>query len=208
MNNITKIEDRKILESMDYKDIRKIILKKLTKEDNENLSKITDAESRKMYMIELYYRYIDQIIAESNAPADADSVTKTDETGETTTVVENPTVIETEEEKKAAEEKEKIAATISAAQKTELSTNVDPNTCISVVLRGTPDVNGKCSISIQKLILVLVRNKGATVVFSKKERAKQFIEMLKTAKSVKGVYALTEPIKERIINMVKSMNKL
>lgn len=200
---MVKIEDRTVLESMSYKEIRAMIQKKLTKEDNTNLSAIRNEDDRKKFLIELYYKYIDQIIAEkaaSDAGVSQDGTTTTSETGEMTTV----------EEVKPVEPPKESKPELEVGTETKMDKlKIDPETCVSVTIRNVPSVvNGKVSISISRLLLLLVRNKFAKVYFGKKERAKQFIEIVKDAKSVKGVYGMTAEIRERIIKSIAETNKI
>ena len=200
---MVKIEDKTVLESMSYKEIRAMIQKKLTKEDNANLSAIRNENDRKKFLIDLYYKYIDQIIAEkaaSDAGVSQDGTTTTSETGEMTTV----------EEVKPVEPPKESNPELKVETETKMNKlKIDPETCVSVTIRNVPSVvNGKVSISISRLLLLLVRNKFAKVYFGKKERAKQFIEIVKDAKSVKGVYGMTAEIRERIIKSIAETNKI
>lgn len=192
---ITKFTDEE-LKTVKLRDITSVIGDKLTAEEKDKLKVITSSEERRDFIVKMYNKYIDAVIAESDEAAKkaAFEAAKAKEEKEA------------EEAKlKAAKEASKEAELPNVSAKTDAG---DVNTSISftAVIRGATGYNGTVTITCDHLLVVAFRNPHASIVFRNSQRAMQFINIVKNVKHVKGVSTISDDVRNTVINRVKQVN--
>lgn len=165
----------------------------LTEEETAKLKTLTKEDERRSFIIDLYNKYIDAEIAKTDQNAADEAAKKAAEEAK-----------KAEEEKKAAEAAEK-ARQRAAANTTTAQKDVNINISFTVDIRGVYGYNGTFTITCEKLLVLIFRNKSTKVTFRSPERAKQFINIVKNVKVIKGVN-FTETDRTRVIKQICDVN--
>lgn len=196
---IKKIEDETVLKTTSLKTLRTAVEHKFTAEEKEALRKLTKEDERRAYIIELYKKYIDEVVAEEEG--------KTTDTGAAGSETE-----EKKEDKDDVESNNDNASTpaskLAELGKTTETTSKEVSTAMSFTLtiRGAAQHNGTVSISCDKLLALVIRNPKAKYIFRSQARANEFIRILKAVSKIKGVANFSEATRSTAIASIKLAN--
>ena len=186
---IVKLSDEE-LATCKLRDITNIVKGKFTEEDIKALKAVgSDEKARRDLAISLYKKYIDQVIEESKVTPAAEAA-KDDKSNKDEKPSETP-------------------STPSANSKTEAAKDVNINVYFTVSVKGVTGYSGTITCSCEHLLKIAFLNpKSAIIEFRTKERAKQFIDIVKKVTHVKGLPTLPETTRAIIINRIKDINEL
>ena len=96
----------------------------------------------------------------------------------------------------------------SANSETEAK-DVNVNVYFTVSVKGVTGYSGTITCSCEHLLKIAFLNpKSAIIEFRTKERAKQFIDIVKKVTHVKGLPTLPETTRAIIVNRIKDINEL
>ena len=195
---IKKIEDETVLKTTSLKTLRTAVEHKFTAEEKEALRKLTKEDERRAYIIELYKKYIDEVVAEEEG--------KTSDTGAAGSETE-----EKKEDKDDVESNDNAstpASKLAELGKTTETTSKEVSTAMSFTLtiRGAAQHNGTVSISCDKLLALVIRNPKAKYIFRSQARANEFIRILKAVSKIKGVANFSEATRSTAIASIKLAN--
>lgn len=195
---IKKIEDETVLKTTSLKTLRTAVEHKFTAEEKEALRKLTKEDERRAYIIELYKKYIDEVVAEEEG--------KTTDTGAAGSETE-----EKKEDKDDVESNDNAstpASKLAELGKTTETTSKEVSTAMSFTLtiRGAAQHNGTVSISCDKLLALVIRNPKAKYIFRSQARANEFIRILKAVSKIKGVANFSEATRSTAIASIKLAN--
>jgi hypothetical protein len=185
---IVKLSDEE-LAICKLRDILNVVKAKFTEEDNKALKDAgSDEKARRELIVSFYKKYIDQVIEESKATPAADAANGNDDKDEKPS--ETP-------------------STPSANSETEAAKDVNINVFFTVSVKGVTGYSGTITCSCEHLLKIAFLNpKSAIIEFRTKERAKQFIDIVKKVKHVKGLSTLPETTRVNIIKRIKDINEL
>ena len=185
---IVKLSDEE-LASCKIRDITNVVKGKYTEEDIKALKEAgNDEKTRRDLVVSLYKKYIDQVIEESKEKPASEAANDKDNKGE-----------------KPSETSSKP----SANSETEAAKDVNINVYFTVSVKGVTGYSGTITCSCEHLLKIAFLNpKSAIIEFRTKERAKQFIDIVKKVKHVKGLSTLPETTRAIIVNRVKEINEL
>lgn len=193
---IKKIEDEAVLKTTSLKTLRTAVEHKFTDEEKEALRKLTKEDERRTYIIELYKKYIDEVVAEEEG--------KTTDTGAASKTEEKKEDKDSESNDNASTPASKLAE----LGKTTETTSKEVSTAMSFTLtiRGAAQHNGTVSISCDKLLALVIRNPKAKYIFRSQARANEFIRILKAVSKIKGVANFSEATRSTAIASIKLAN--
>ena len=186
---IVKLSDEE-LATCKLRDITNIVKGKFTEEDIKALKAVgSDEKARRDLAISLYKKYIDQVIEESKVTPAAEAA---------------------KDDKSNKDEKpSETSSTPSANSKTEAAKDVNINVYFTVSVKGITGYSGTITCSCEHLLKIAFLNpKSAIIEFRTKERAKQFIDIVKKVTHVKGLPTLPETTRAIIVNRIKDINEL
>lgn len=188
---IVKLSDEE-LATCKLRDILNVVKTKFTEEDNKALKDAgSDEKARRELIVSFYKKYIDQVVEESKETPAADAANGNDENGS--------------KDEKPSE----TPSTPSANSETEAAKDVNINVFFTVSVKGVTGYSGTITCSCEHLLKIAFLNpKSAIIEFRTKERAKQFIDIVKKVKHVKGLSTLPETTRVNIINRIKDINEL
>lgn len=194
---IKKIEDEAVLKTTSLKTLRTAVEHKFTDEEKEALRKLTKEDERRAYIIGLYKKYIDEVVAE--------------EEGKTTDTTSAASETEEGKEDKDSESNDNAstpASKLAELGKTTETTSKEVSTAMSFTLtiRGAAQHNGTVSISCDKLLALVIRNPKAKYIFRSQARANEFIRILKAVSKIKGVANFSEATRSTAIASIKLAN--
>ena len=174
------------------RDITNIVKGKFTEEDIKALKAVgNDEKARRDLAISLYKKYIDQVIEESKVTPAAEAANGKDD--------------KSNKDEKPSE----MSSTPSANSKTEAAKDVNINVYFTVSVKGITGYSGTITCSCEHLLKIAFLNpKSAIIEFRTKERAKQFIDIVKKVTHVKGLPTLPETARAIIVNRIKDINEL
>lgn len=187
---IVKLSDEE-LATCKLRDITNIVKGKFTEEDIKALKVVgNDEKARRDLAVSLYKKYIDQVIEESKVTPAAEAANGKDV-------------------KNNKDEKPSTPSTPSANSKTEAAKDVNINVYFTVSVKGVTGYSGTITCSCEHLLKIAFLNpKSAIIEFRTKERAKQFIDIVKKVTHVKGLPTLPETTRAIIVNRIKDINEL
>ena len=187
---IVKLSDEE-LATCKLRDITNIVKGKFTEEDIKALKAAgSDEKARRDLAVSLYKKYIDQVIEESKVTPAAEAANGKDD-------------------KNKDEKTSEMPSTPSANSKTEAAKDVNINVYFTVSVKGVTGYSGTITCSCEHLLKIALLNpKSAIIEFRTKERAKQFIDIVKKVTHVKGLPTLPETTRAIIINRIKDINEL
>lgn len=193
---IKKIEDEAVLKTTSLKTLRTAVEHKFTDEEKEALRKLTKEDERRTYIIGLYKKYIDEVVAEEEG--------KTTDTGAASETEEGKEDKDSESNDNASTPASKLAE----LGKTTETTSKEVSTAMSFTLtiRGAAQHNGTVSISCDKLLALVIRNPKAKYIFRSQARANEFIRILKAVSKIKGVANFSEATRSTAIASIKLAN--
>ena len=185
---IVKLSDEE-LATRKLRDITNIVKGKFTEEDIKALKAVgNDEKARRDLAISLYKKYIEQVIEESKVTPAAEAANGKNNEGE-----------------KPSETSSKP----SANSETEAAKDVNINVYFTVSVKGVTGYSGTITCSCEHLLKIAFLNpKSAIIEFRTKERAKQFIDIVKKVTHVKGLPTLPETTRAIIVNHIKDINGL
>lgn len=185
---IVKLSDEE-LATCKLRDITNVVKGKFTEEDIKALKDAgNDEKARRELVVSLYKKYIDQIIDESKETPASEATNGNDD-----------------EDKNSSD----TSSTPSANSETEAAKDVNINVFFTVSVKGVTGYSGTITCSCEHLLKIAFLNpKSAIIEFRTKERAKQFIDIVKKVKHVKGLSTLPETTRVNIINRIKEINEL
>lgn len=188
---IVKLSDEE-LATCKLRDITNVVKGKFTEEDIKALKEVgNDEKARRDLVISFYKKYIDQVIEESKGTPAAEAANGNDEKGN-----KDETASET-------------PSTPSANSETAAAKDVNINVFFTVSVKGVTGYSGTITCSCEHLLKIAFLNpKSAIIEFRTKERAKQFIDIVKKVTHVKGLATLPETTRAIIINRIKDINEL
>lgn len=188
---IVKLSDEE-LATCKLRDISNVVKGKFTEEDIKALKDVgSDEKARRDLVVSFYKKYIDQVIEESKETPAADAANGNDKNGD--------------KDEKPSE----TPSTPSANSETEAAKDVNINVYFTVSVKGVTGYSGTITCSCEHLLKIAFLNpKSAIIEFRTKERAKQFIDIVKKVKHVKGLSTLPETTRVNIINRIKEINEL
>lgn len=188
---IVKLSDEE-LATCKLRDISNVVKGKFTEEDIKALKDVgSDEKARRDLVVSFYKKYIDQVIEESKETPAADAANGNDENGD--------------KDEKPSE----TPSAPSANSETEAAKDVNINVYFTVSVKGVTGYSGTITCSCEHLLKIAFLNpKSAIIEFRTKERAKQFIDIVKKVKHVKGLSTLPETTRVNIINRIKEINEL
>ena len=194
---IKKIEDEAVLKTTSLKTLRTAVEHKFTDEEKEALRKLTKEDERRAYIIGLYKKYIDEVVAE--------------EEGKTTDTTSAASETEEGKDDKDSESNDNAstpASKLAELGKTTETTSKEVSTAMSFTLtiRGAAQHNGTVSISCDKLLALVIRNPKAKYIFRSQARANEFIRILKAVSKIKGVANFSEATRSTAIASIKLAN--
>ena len=202
---VKKITDEKELQTMNLKALREVVKHKFTNEEKDKLASLKDEKERRAYVIELYNKYIDEVIADEEAEKGA-AASANANAGTTTPEA-------TQETQNKGSETPENSATVTPAQlaeagKTTTTTDASVSTAMSFTLtiRGAAMHNGTVSISCEKLLALVIRNPKAKYIFRSQARANEFLKILKSVSKIKGVVTFSEETRTLAIANIKQAN--
>lgn len=184
------------LKNVKLKEITSAIGSKMTTSEKDRLKEFTSSDERRAYLIEMYNKYIDLVISESNESAKVEAV----ETAKT----EEKTVVEETKAKSVEEVEIKTKKVYSNTDAGDINTAVS----FSVTIRGITGYNGTVTVTCENLLLLVLRNPRANIQFRTSARANQFINILKNVKHVKGIFEIDPSLREQVIAKIKSDNNI
>ena len=190
---IVKLSDEE-LATCKHKDITNVVKGKFTEEDIKALKEAgNDEKARRELVVSLYKKYIDQVIEESKETPATEAANENADNGDKGNNDENPS---------------DTPSTPSANSETEAK-DVNINVYFTVSVKGVTGYSGTITCSCEHLLKIAFLNpKSAIIEFRTKERAKQFIDIVKKVKHVKGLSTLPETTRVNIINRIKDINEL
>ena len=191
-NKIVKLTDEQ-LASIKLRDITNVVKSKFTAEETEQLKTTTDEATRRELITSLYKKYIDEVIAESDAAIAEEEAKKAEEAAA---------------EAKKAEEAKKAAEKPTANAPTKGPKDLNLSISYTVDIRGVPGFNGTLTVSTEQLLLLVFRNPNASVKFKTPERARGFVNAIKNVSHVKGILVISEETRVRAANKIKVVNGL
>ena len=205
---ITKITDEKVLESMPIKNILNVVKPEMTEEEIVQLQEFRKNDERHAFVVDMYNKYIDAVIQkttneQSSSTPDGSSSMESDGTVITSETPETPSV--DEKSINDTDQPPKLD-TEPKADEVKLDKDFIESAFFTVSIRGVPGHNGRCTINASRLLLICFRNPRATIEFATKKRANQFIDVVKSIKSVKGVYGITAEMREDVVKQIKLNN--
>ena len=193
------------LQTCKLKDITNVVKAKFTEEESNELKTITEEKARREYLVKLYNKYIDEVIEESakdgteaanpdtTAPAAPDATSVNPDSTPATPDASDQTGVGDDSTSKADENKEKVP--------------VNTNVFFTVSVKGVTGYSGTISCSCEHLLkIAFLNSKSVVIEFRTQERAKQFINIVKNVKSVKGLPTISEATRVAVINRVKEVN--
>lgn len=186
---IVKLSDEE-LATCKLRDITNIVKGKFTEEDIKALKAVgNDEKARRDLAVSLYKKYIDQVIEESKVTPAAEAANGKD--------------VKNNKDEKPSE------TPPSANSKTEAAKDVNINVYFTVSVKGVTGYSGTITCSCEHLLKIAFLNpKSAIIEFRTKERAKQFIDIVKKVTHVKGLPTLPETTRAIIVNRIKDINEL
>ena len=184
---IVKFSDEE-LETRKLRDITNVVKGKFTDEDIKALKDAgNDEKVRRDLVVSLYKKYIDQVIEESK---------------------DTPAAEAANDENNKNEKPSETSPKSSANSETEAK-DVNVNVYFTVSVKGVTGYSGTITCSCEHLLKIAFLNpKSAIIEFRTKERAKQFIDIVKKVKHVKGLSTLPETTRAIIVNRIKEINEL
>ena len=184
---IVKLSDEE-LATCKLRDITNIVKGKFTEEDIKALKAVgNDEKARRDLAISLYKKYIDQVIEESKVTPAAEAANGKDDKSN----------------------KNEKPSTPSANSKTEAAKDVNVNVYFTVSVKGVTGYSVTITCSFEHLLkIAFLIPKSAIIEFRTKERAKQFIDIVKKVTHVKGLPTLPETTRAIIVNHIKDINGL
>ena len=190
---IVKLSDEE-LATCKHKDITNVVKGKFTEEDIKALKEAgNDEKARRELVVSLYKKYIDQVIEESKETPATEAANENADNGDKGNNDENPS---------------DTPSTPSANSETEAK-DVNINVYFTVSVKGVTGYSGTITCSCEHLLKIAFLNpKSAIIEFRTKERAKQFIDIVKKVTHVKGLSTLPETTRVNIINRIKEINEL
>lgn len=203
------ITDEKVLATIKVATLRKYVQAKFNEEEKAKVRELAAGASQddyRDYVVELYKKYIAEVVAEEEAAeeeaAKNGTVTETKEETSDGASTTNPDI-------PADKTPEALAnlgkeTTISEEKKDE--DNISTAISFTLVIRGITNYNGTCSISCENLLKLAIRNVRAQFIFKSKARAKEFIRILESVKTIKGVAVFSEVTRAMAIKNIKDTN--
>ena len=185
-NTIKKITDEGVFKTIKLSVLRKYVQHKFTEEEKDEIARrASDETALREYIVELYKKYIDEVIAEQEAENSNPTTDTANGTSEEKTGSEKPAEDEVPASKtpEAIAKSDKHETAVAEEKKDEIS--VDWN--LTLVIRGVQNYNGTVSISCEKLLLLAMRNLKGQFIFKSKARCKQFLNVLENVKTIKGI---------------------
>ena len=201
---ITKITDEKVLKSMPIKNILNVIKPEMTEEEIVQLQEFRKNDERQAFVVDMYNKYIDAVIQKTTneqSSSTPDGSSSMDSDG---TVITSGTP-SADEKGNDADQPSKLD-TEPKADEVKFDKDFIESAFFTVSIRAVPGHNGRCTINASQLLLICFRNPRANVEFATKKRANQFIDVVKSIKSVKGVYGITAEMREDVIKQIKLNN--
>ena len=188
---IVKLSDEE-LATCKLRDVLNVVKAKFTEEDNKALKDAgSDEKARRELIISFYKKYIDQVIEESKVTPAADAANGNEDKGNND------------------EKPSETPSTPSANSVTEAAKDVNINVFFTVSVKGVTGYSGTITCSCEHLLKIAFLNpKSAIIEFRTKERAKQFIDIVKKVTHVKGLSTLPETTRVIIVNRIKEINEL
>lgn len=192
---IVKLSDEE-LATCKLRDITNVVKGKFTEEDIKALKDAgNDEKVRRDLVVSLYKKYIDQVVEESKETPAAEAANGNTDNGDKDNKDEKPS--------------ETPSTTPSANSETEADKDVNINVYFTVSVKGVTGYSGTITCSCEHLLKIAFLNpKSAIIEFRTKERAKQFIDIVKKVKHVKGLSTLPETTRVNIVNRIKEINEL
>lgn len=201
---ITKITDEKVLKSMPIKNILSVVKPEMTEEEIVQLQEFRKNDERQAFVVDMYNKYIDAVIQKTTneqSSSTPDGSSSMDSDG---TVITSGTP--SADEKGNDADQPPKHDTEPKADEVKFDKDFIESAFFTVSIRAVPGHNGRCTINASQLLLICFRNPRANVEFATKKRANQFIDVVKSIKSVKGVYGITAEMREDVIKQIKLNN--
>lgn len=189
---IVKLTDDQ-LATVKIRDITSVVKGKFTAEETETLKNTTDEAARRELVVSLYKKYIDEVIAEADqTKADEDAAKAAEEAAKA----------------KAAEEAAKAAENSIPKETTADKKTVNVNCSFTVDIRGVAGYNGTMTMTCDRLLVLAFRNPNATIKFRTSSRAREFINIVKNVKTVKGLVSISEAVRAKVCERLAVVNGL
>lgn len=191
---IVKLSDEE-LATCKLRDIIAVVKAKLTPEELEQVKTTTDEKARRELYVSLYKKHIDEVIEEADAPAPAADAAATEGADASADGNDTPDAPATD------------AAPAATSETKAKDANI--NVFFTVSVKGVTGYSGTITCSCEHLLKIAFLNpKSAIIEFRTKERAKQFIDIVKKVEHVKGLSKLPETARTTIIDRIKTNNEL
>ena len=184
MGKLIKIVDPEVLKTIKLKDIIEPVYKKYTEEEGSALKLLTDGDEKRAKAIELYNKYIDEVIGKDTDPA-------------ITTPPANPP----------------SSGSVSSDGSTSTLTDDAPSAAnltntYAVEIRRVPNYNGLVTMPADKLIGLIMKNQHGLFKFKSEARAQMVIKTISGVKTLKGMYNITDEKRKTAIATVKRSNNI
>jgi hypothetical protein len=193
---IVKLSEEELVKTK-LKEISSVVKAKFTQEEIDTLKQLTAEDERRKFIVSLYNKYIDEVIADSEKAAGKDE-TPTDS---------NDVSASAAPDAPAADAQNNTVET-AVTDETKADKKVNINIYFTVSVRGITGYNGTITTSCEKLLLLAFRNpKTAIIQFHTVDRANQFINIVKNVKHIKGIASISEKTRADVIEQIKKVNK-
>lgn len=190
---IVKLSEEELAKTK-LKEISGVVKAKFTQEEIDTLKQLTAEDERRKFIVSLYNKYIDEVIADSE---------KADEKDETPTDSNNASAPDA-----PAANAQNTTVETAVTDETKADKKVNINIYFTVSVRGITGYNGTITISCEKLLLLAFRNpKTAIIQFHTVDRANEFINIVKNVKHIKGIASISEKTRAEVVEQIKKVNK-
>ena len=177
------------------KDITNAVKSKFTEEEMGELKGITDEKLRREFLVNLYNKYIDEVIVEAKNESGDPATDSTSNPDASVTLEQGATGASgstNPSDNKPVETKKEA---------------VNTDVFFTASIKGVTGYSGTVSCSCDHLLkLAFLNPKTIIIEFRTRERANQFINIVKNVKTVKGLPTISEATRVAVINRVKEIN--
>jgi hypothetical protein len=193
------ITDEAELKTCKLKDLISPIKNKLSQEEADTIKNAKDDNDRRTLVISYYNKYIDTVVQEAGEdpaklrgtvinpePPKTKPVTEVEQTAHVPPVSNNVTEL-TDKDKPG----------------------LDLTDYVQCIIRDMPGRNGTSTQSVETLLELVFRFPSGRVDFKEeKVKAKAFVELVKNCKKVKGMHAITEAQRLKVIKNLCTVNRI
>ena len=193
---IVKLSEEELAKTK-LKEISGVVKAKFTQEEIDTLKQLTAEDERRKFIVSLYNKYIDEVIADSEKAAEKDETPTDSNDASAPAAPDAPAAPATPNTVETA-----------ATDKTSADKNVNIDVYFTVSVRGVTGYNGTITTSCEKLLLIAFRNpKTAIIQFRSSGRANEFVNIVKSVKHIKGIASISEKTRAEVVDQIKKVNK-